>query len=77
MKDSDSSGLWSGILNAGAELQKAQDAHYEKLAKSFAGIRIIENPALPDNEIAVMCGKTSYQKLLSQSESPALLEAEK
>jgi len=68
-KEPGNSELLSGILKAGAELQKAHDLHIEQLAKNFTGMKILESQLLNENEIAIMCGSNIYRVLLEKIES--------
>lgn len=66
---SGNSDLLSGLLTASAELSALRDEHFLKLAAAFSGMRILVNPLLPENEIAIVCGSKVYKLLLEKTEA--------
>ena len=51
------------LLEAKYALKASRDQHLESLAGSFSGMRLVENPMLNRNEVAIMCGTEVYKEL--------------
>lgn len=51
------------IQKASAAIHGARNNDYDRLAKTFGGVRVIESWLLEDHEIAILCGPAAYTEL--------------